>query len=146
MSAGARARRRAPGPAGQASVLLVGALIVALAFVGLAADGSRLLLARRDLQSLADGAALAGASALDEAAYRDSAGSLLRLDPDRARAEAWSVLAAAGVLAGTDAEVHATADRVEVALRRRVTMTVLRIAGVGSQTVGARAAAVPVGR
>ncbi len=50
-----RARER-----GQASVVLVGALVIGLAFTGLAVDGARLFTARRDLQNVADSAALAG--------------------------------------------------------------------------------------
>ena len=53
---------------GQASVLLVGVVLLGLAFAGLAVDGTRLFTARRDLHNIADSAALAGASAIDEAA------------------------------------------------------------------------------
>ena len=60
---------------GQASVLLIGVLLIGLMFAGLAVDGARMFTARRDLQNVADSAALAGASALDEVVYRSSAGN-----------------------------------------------------------------------
>ena len=64
---------------GQAAVLLIGVLALAVAFVGLAVDGARVLTVRRDLHAVADSAALAGASAIDERAYRESVGRDIRL-------------------------------------------------------------------
>ena len=140
----ARARRRRGGTSGQASVMLVGALVAALAFVGLAADGTRMLLARRDLQSLADAAALAGASAIDEAAYRDTAGAVVQLDPRQARADAAALLVAAPVPAGTRVDIAAAPDAVTVTLQWRVEVVFLRLVGLGPQPIGARARAAPV--
>jgi Flp pilus assembly protein TadG len=124
-------------------VLLVGALLLGLAFVGLAVDGARLFTARRDLQNVADSAALAGASAIDEAAFRASEGVTVRLDPDRARAAAEQVVWAARLPAGTTVEVRATSERVEVRIRRPVATTFLRIVGVRTQEIGATAHASP---
>ena len=70
---------------GQASVVLVGALVICLGFTGLAVDGARLFTARRDLQNVADSAALAGASAIDVGHFRATGGSEVRLDPIAAR-------------------------------------------------------------
>lgn len=137
-------RRRRGGRSGQASVMLVGALVAALAFVGLAADGTRMLLARRDLQSLADAAALAGASAIDEVAYRASAGAVVRLDPQQARADAAALLATAPAPAGTRAQIVAAPEALTVVLQRRVEVVFLRLVGLGAQPVGARARAAPV--
>ena len=68
---------------GQASVVIVGALLICLAFTGLAVDGARLFTARRDLQNVADSAALAGASAIDVGQFRASAGERRSARPRR---------------------------------------------------------------
>jgi len=129
--------------AGQASVILIGALVVGLAFAGLAIDGARLFTARRDLQSVADSAALAGASAIDEGHFRATAGSEVRLDAGSARAAADRVLQASGLPPGTEIDVIVEPDRVTVHLRRPVDMTFLRITGMRAQDIGASASASP---
>lgn len=128
---------------GQASVLLVGALLVGLAFLGLAVDGARLFTARRDLQNVADAAALAGASAIDESTYRSSGGLVVRLDPGRARSSAEQVAGAARLPVGTEVDVRVAPERVEVRIRRPVPTTFLRIAGLRAQRIGATASASP---
>ena len=122
--------RRRDRQAGQASVVLVGVLLLGLAFTGLAVDGARLFTARRDLQNVADSAALAGASAIDEARFRETDGAEVRLDagcgPRRGRAGA----AARPVLPSSDrrrvdgrprpgGRAHRTAGRDDVPARRR---------------------------
>ena len=141
---------RVPRPAasatnrqGQASVLLIGALVMGLAFAGLGIDGARLFTARRDLHNVADSAALAGASAIDEPAYRESAGSDTRLDPAGARAAVQQVLDASNLPRGTVVDVKVDSTRVEVRLSRPVRMTFLRIIGLGEEAIGASAAASP---
>lgn len=52
-----------------------------LVMVGLVIDAGVMFAARRDLQSTADSAARAGATALDEEAYRQSSGREAVLDP-----------------------------------------------------------------
>ncbi len=131
------------GEAGQASVVIVGALVICLAFTGLAVDGARLFTARRDLQNVADSAALAGASAIDEDHFRDTAGSEVRLDPTAARAAADRVLQASGLPVATQVDVTVEPDRVVVQLRRPVEMTFLRIAGLREEDIGASATAGP---
>jgi hypothetical protein len=59
-----------------------------LAIAGLSIDGALLLAARRQVQSVADGAARAGATRLDQQLLRGSGGSAVRLDPVEARAVA----------------------------------------------------------
>jgi hypothetical protein len=129
--------------AGQASIVLVGALLVGLAFAGLAVDGARLFTARRDLQNVADAAALAGASAVDEGYFRSSGGSEVRLDPAGARRAVDEVLRASGLPNGTSVDVAVEPDRVIVHLDRPVGMTFLRIAGRRAETIGATATAGP---
>jgi len=131
------------GERGQAAVMIVGALLVVLAFAGLAVDGARMFTARRDLQNVADSAALAGASAIDEGVYRSSTGLDVRLDPAGARLAVDRVLTASALPAGTAAEVDVAPDRVTVRLRRPVSTTFLRIVGLREQRIGATASASP---
>jgi Flp pilus assembly protein TadG len=128
---------------GQASVVIIGALLICLAFTGLAVDGARLFTARRDLQNVADSAALAGASAIDEGQFRRSDGSDVRLDPDTARSAANRVLQASGIPVTTEVEITVGPDRVEVRLRRPVDMTFLKIVGLREEQIGASATAGP---
>src|SRR4051812_4526481 len=68
----------------QALVWFIVALPMFLAIAGLAIDGGVLLASRRQLQSVADGAARAGATRLDLARLRDSGGTDVQLDPNLA--------------------------------------------------------------
>jgi Flp pilus assembly protein TadG len=129
--------------AGQASVVIIGALLICLAFTGLAVDGARLFTARRDLQNVADSAALAGASAIDETRFRESDGGEVRLDPGSARAAASRVLSASGLPVATQVDIAVEPDRVVVQLTRPVEMTFLRIAGLSETSIGASATAGP---
>jgi uncharacterized membrane protein len=76
----------------QALVWLTLMLPLFLAMAGLAIDGAVLLTARRELQSVADGAARAGATEVDVAALRASNGEAVRLDAARATARAAAYL------------------------------------------------------
>lgn len=60
------------------------ALPLFLSIAGLAIDGGMLLTARRQVQSVADGAARAGATRLDLMRLRDSGGADVQLDSARA--------------------------------------------------------------
>ena len=128
---------------GQASVLIVGIVLLGLAFAGLAVDGTRLFTARRDLHNIADSAALAGASALDEAQFRASDGADVRLDPVAARGAVDAVLRESSLPADTRVEVEVEAVRVEVRLARPVSLTFLGVLGAHEQTIGAHATAAP---
>jgi hypothetical protein len=129
--------------AGQASIVLIGALLIGLAFAGLAIDGARLFTARRDLQNVADSAALAGASAIDEGHFRQTGGSEVRLDPVGARRAVDRVLGASGLPPATEVDVAVEPDRVVVHIDRPVGMTFLRIVGRSAETIGATARAGP---
>ncbi len=128
---------------GQASVLLVGVLLLGLMAAGLAIDGARMFTARRDLQAVADSAALAGASSIDEDVYRSSAGTDVRLDPVAARAAVSDVLAGSSLPPTTRVEVSVTADRVEVRIERPVRPLLLGLVGLGPEPIGAHASAAP---
>jgi uncharacterized membrane protein len=129
--------------AGQASALLVGVLLIGLMVVGLAVDGARMFTARRDLQNVADSAALAGASALDESAYRSSGGSAVELDAAAARRAVSDVLRASELPPPVTVVVQVEADRVVVALSRPVKPLFLGLTGLGPQRIGAHASAAP---
>ena len=75
-------------------ILVAVVLLALLVLIALVADGGVLLAAHRDLQGTADGAARAGAGALDLAAYRASDGRIAQLDPALARSAATRFLAA----------------------------------------------------
>jgi uncharacterized membrane protein len=136
-------KRTAVTESGQAAVFLIGVLTLAIAFAGVAVDGARLFTARRDLSSIADSAALAGASAIDTDVYRASLGRQMSIDPDRAREAAASVVSGAGLAEGTRLDVIADANGVEVRLARPVPTTFLRIVGLAEQEIGASARAAP---
>jgi hypothetical protein len=63
-------------------ILALGFIVVCLIAVAIVVDASTLFLRQRSLQSVADGAALAGAQAIDlEAYYADGASDRIVLDP-----------------------------------------------------------------
>ncbi len=74
------------GARGQALVYLAVTLPVFMAMVGLAIDGALVLSARRELQSVVDGAARAGATRLDMESLRGGVANEVKLDQSRARA------------------------------------------------------------
>lgn len=131
------------GERGQASVLLVGVLLIGLMVVGLAVDGARLFTARRDLQNLADSAALAGASAIDDATYRATGGTEVRLDPAAVRAAVSDVLRASQAPTSLAVDVRVADDRVTMQLNRPVHPLFLGLAGLHAQRIGAHATASP---
>ena len=125
---------------GQAMVLVAIFLLGLVAVAGLVADGGMVLAQRRDLQNVADAAAAAGAMQLDESAYRASSGADVLLDRSAAYAAAVSYL---GVEAGLDYAVTAGSTRVDVAVSRKAETAFLRVLGIDSVTINARAAAEP---
>lgn len=63
-------------------VLVLGLLIVCVLAVGVVVDASAVFLKRREVQAVADAAALAGAQAIDlDAYYASGAEERIRLDP-----------------------------------------------------------------
>src|SRR6266852_5071036 len=78
--------------AAQALVWLTLALPLFISVAGLAIDGGVLLASRRQLQSVADGAARAGATRLDLDRLRSSGGADVQLDQTLARQAAASYL------------------------------------------------------
>lgn len=77
----------APADQGSALILGIGLLVVCLTAVAVLADASVALLQRQRLLALADGAALAGAQAIDLTAYYDTgATAATAIDPGAAAA------------------------------------------------------------
>lgn len=121
------------------SVLISGLLLtVALVMVlGAAVDIGHAFIVRRDLSSLADGAALAGAQQLDPQAIHQGR---LALDPAQAQQAALDTLAGEP---GIQAQAAATSSDVRVRVTRTVPTVLLRLVGLASLTVSAQANATP---
>ena len=126
---------------GQATVLLFGALLLCIGFAGLAVDGGRLMSARVELRGVADAAALAGASSINEDKFRNSEGADIQLDPDAARSAAAEVLGSANLPQSTHADVEVNGRDVTVRISRSVDFMFLRVTGYRAETIGATATA-----
>ena len=121
------------------SVLVSGLLLTlaVLMILGAAVDLGHAFIVRRDLTSIADDAALAGAQQLDLTAIHQGQ---LALDPTQAQAAALSALAAnRGVVAQADA----TGTLVHVHVSRTFPTVLLRLVGLSDLTVSADANATP---
>jgi hypothetical protein len=114
------------------AVMLLGLLAVA----ALVIDGGLLFAERRDLQGMADGAARAGAMAIDEELLRDD--GAVRLDPPDARAAAAGYLEAAGF----EGDAQIDADMLGVTVDLADTRPTLMMGLLGVQDVGVTARAV----
>ena len=121
------------------------ALPMFVSLAGLAIDGGVLLTARRQLQSLADGAARAGATQLDQSRLRASGGVDVELDQTLASEVAGSYLRDA-LQRGTSGWLEATATQFEIGGRRihvqvsaRVQTAFLRVLHIDELPVSADA-------
>jgi Flp pilus assembly protein TadG len=121
------------------SVLISGMLLTLalLMVLGAAVDIGHAFIVRRDLSSLADGAALAGAQQLDQQAIHQGQ---LALDPQQAQAAALTALSGAP---GVQAQAGATPEQVHVQVTRRFPTVLLRLVGLADLTVSAQANATP---
>lgn len=120
--------------------VLIAGLLLALSLlmvIGAAVDIGQVFIVRRDLVSLADEAALAGSQALDLEARH--AGHLA-LEPEQARAAALTALAGEPAVR---AHASATEQTVSVRVERRFPTVLLRLVGLRTLTVAARATAEP---
>jgi uncharacterized membrane protein len=83
--------------AGQITLLVIGFAAMLVALVAVVVDASQVMLLRRSLSSLADGAALAGAQAASErAVYSEGVGEVLPIDPAAARVAVVDYLRSSG--------------------------------------------------
>ena len=120
--------------------VLVAGLLLSLALlivIGAGVDIGHAFIVRRELVSLADDAALTGSQALDLQALHQGR---LALDPEQARATALQTLAGEPGLHG---QASANTGDVQVVVQRRVPTILLRLVGVSTLTVDARATAAP---
>jgi len=132
------------GVRGQAAAWLAIMLPLFLAVVGLAVDGVVVLGARRELQDIADGAARAGATAIDEQRYREQGTVELVEGTARQRAEQALGRVESRRLDGRPAgDVRASRTAVEVTVRGRARLAFIRIVGVRTAEVRASARARP---
>jgi Flp pilus assembly protein TadG len=121
---------------------LLGLCVLLLTLGGMSLDLWRAFSERRALVNAADAAALAGASAIDEARYR-ATGDVL-LEPDAALSRARASIAAQGDVRSLRlVDVDADTDHVEVTVRGDVGFSLLRLVEPGSFEVRVRSAAVP---
>lgn len=107
--------------AGTVMLLVLGLVVLLVLLVTVVTDVTHLFLTRKDLLSAADGAALAGAQAVDaERLYRDGiTGGPLPLDPVAAERAARDYLSDVGVaaeVAQLSVDIDATATTVTVRL------------------------------
>jgi hypothetical protein len=126
----------------QALVWLSLALPIFVGITGLAIDGALLLATRRELQSVVDGAARAGATRLDQQLLRGSAGGHVQLDPVAARSAAIEYLGEHlrdGVPWATPprAEVSVGERRVHVEVRGSLSTAFMRVLQIERVPVGA---------
>ncbi len=120
--------------------VLVAGLLLALSLllvIGAGVDIGRAFIDRRELVSLADGAALSGSQALD---LEQLHAGRLALEPSQARATALAVLESEPELR---AQASATSASVSVEVEREVPTMLLRVVGLPTLTVKARATAEP---
>jgi Flp pilus assembly protein TadG len=115
---------------GTVTLWLLGVCMLLFALGGISVDLWRGFSARRSLSNAADAAALAGASALDEDAYRER--GVVQLDPPAAEARARAD-AARQLDAGALRHVDVRADRttVTVVVRGEIAFTLLGILDPG---------------
>jgi Flp pilus assembly protein TadG len=135
MTCGARHRLQ-----DERGAVLVAGLLLALSLlivIGAAVDIGRAFIERRELVSLADEAALSGSQALD---LDELHAGRLALNPSEAHATALGVL-------GTEPELRAQANAnpasVSVEVERTIPTVLLRLVGLPTLTVKARATAEP---
>lgn len=135
---------RLRGPDGEAGTIvlwLLGLCVILLFVGGLSLDLWRVLADRRALAGIADAASIAGASALDESAFRTQ-GEVL-LDPADARQRALESIGAQADRAGIEAAAaDASAERITVVLEGSTELTLLRVLMPGSPTIPLRVRAV----
>lgn len=130
---------RPRGERGSVTVLVAVMLLGLLAMAALVVDGGLLFAERRDLQGLADGAARAGAMAIDQPLLRET--GTVRLDPVAAREAAQQYLDGAGV-EGT-IRIEANMLSVTVDLEQEHPTLMMGLLGLRTVDVTAHAVASP---
>ncbi|MDP9180646.1 MAG: pilus assembly protein TadG-related protein [Chloroflexota bacterium] len=125
---------------GQVMILVAILMVGLIAVVGLVTDGGMVFTQRRDLQNVADAAALAGASQIDQSAYRASASETVTLDETAAYDAAVAYLEDEG---GLTYAVNVAPGGVDVSVSRRASTGFLRVLGINGVDISASASAEP---
>ncbi len=130
--------RRRIDDAGSVTLWGIGLALVLLGFGGVVVDGWRAFAERQDVAGMADAAAIAGATAIDEAKFRATGDA--QLDPVLAEARAGEYLLRQdnfdpGVVAAT---IRATSTGVEVVLEKDVNFTLLGLFLAGEEPLRIR--------
>lgn len=113
------------GEDGSLTVWMLGLCVAVLFLGGVSLDLWRAFEARRSLAGAVDAAAVAGASAIDEAVFRASGG--VQLDPPRAVAAACELLTATATSTTGCDGIAATVEAVTVTASQEVQLTLLRV-------------------
>ncbi len=132
---------------GSLTLWMLGLSLMLLTLGGLGVDLWRGFAERRALTDIADAAAYAGASGIDEAVFR--ATGEVRLDPARARGLAARSLAAQsddGALTGATVSVRRDGAAVVVTVTGRVELSLLRLVVADDLDVAVTSVAHPVRR
>jgi uncharacterized membrane protein len=127
---------------GSVTFFLLGCCLLVLALGGLSLDLWRAFSERRAVASTADAAALAAASAIDEAVYRSTAAVVLVPERAQARAQA-SLRAQLDTASVRSAQITIVGDRATVTVRAHVDFTLLRLLGTGGFDVVVTSTATP---
>jgi Flp pilus assembly protein TadG len=123
-----RARRES----GTTTLWMLGLCLMLFLLGGISLDLWRAFSERRSLAATADAAAVAGASALDEAAYRGS-GAVRLVPADAQRRAQVSLADQLDRRALRDARVEATEDKVTVVVGGSVDFSLLQIVAPGDE-------------
>jgi hypothetical protein len=135
--------RRARRESGTITMWMLGLCVMLFLLGGISLDLWRAFSERRSLAATADAAAVAGASALDEAAYRSS-GAIRLVPADAERRARVSLAEQLDRRALRDARVIATEIEVSVAVGGEVDFSLLQIVAPGDEfAITVRATARP---
>lgn len=134
---------------GTVTVMLVGFFLVIAALTAVVVDASAAFLSRQQLNSLADGAALAAADgAQGQGVYEDGLGELAAVDPEVAATHVADYLAAAGAHddhPGLSYDVVSDGTRVTVTVSARLDLPLVPPGwDPATRVVGRSSAIVPV--
>ncbi len=118
-------RGRARGESGSVTLWMLGLALIVLGLGGLSLDLWRVFLERRELAGVVDAAAIAGASAIDEAAFRS--GGDVRVDPAKAVRTACAYLRTHSDPPASCVGIRASPEGIEVTASREVELTLLKL-------------------
>jgi putative Flp pilus-assembly TadE/G-like protein len=126
---------------GQMTIFLLLGLFVLMCLVALGVDSSAAFSSVRNLRSLADGSARAGAMAIDEGKLRETGGSVVELDREAAWEAAREYLNLSGFKGSVD--IATGASEVRVHLTRKTKTLMMSFIGLDEVETDASAVARP---